>query len=82
MGWQFNVPESHRGFLQAFRRGQSGRAQMTMKPRGLSPTVEYRLFNYETEETWVASGAALMVAGIPVALPEPGSATTIRYWPV
>ncbi|PSR21702.1 MAG: hypothetical protein C7B45_09870 [Sulfobacillus acidophilus] len=79
MAWQFNQSTTGTGFVQAFRRGTCPQSTMRLTLHGLSLHANYRLYDYATQSSWIASGSQLQQGGLVVNLPTTGSATTIRY---
>jgi len=68
MAWQFNVPDSNSGVLQAFRRQNSTINSMTFKLKGLNAGMNYILRNIDTGDSSIISGSNLMNTGFPIAL--------------
>lgn len=79
IAWQFDQPARGTGFVQAFRRSDNKEATMTLILHGLSSSAQYRLFDYESQKSWTASGGELSQRGVNITLKTGGSATTIRY---
>lgn len=78
MAYQFHQRDNNGGFLQAFRRPDSGTERMWLRLRGLRGG-RYRLTDYHTGKSWTSTSRGLMSRGISVELADAPSATTIRY---
>ncbi len=76
-GWEFFDPRSDSGFIQLFRPAHAPDATYTVHLKGLNPSATYELWNRETDDRTILSGATL-TAGLPVSLPVPESAVLIR----
>jgi alpha-galactosidase len=75
MAWQFDLPESGEGMVQAFRRDQSVYERARFRLAGLSPSKRYLVTNLDSGETTTLSGRELAEDGLPVAvLTQPGDA--------
>jgi len=78
IAWQYDSPTNKGGFVQAFRRQDSGQASMQFKLQGLDPKASYVVKNLDLAKTDQITGKALMDDGIKIDLPEkPGSALIV-----
>jgi len=79
IGWQWDVPESGVGMIQAFRRDGAPSNSLTVTLAGLDPKAEYQLTNLDSGRSDKLSGQQLMESGIAIEIPyKPGSAL-VRY---
>ncbi len=78
IAWQWDVPESNTGMIQAFRRDDAKSDSLVVKLTGLSPNANYSVFNFDTEKTETFKGAELM-NGFKVSLPAKPTAALLRY---
>lgn len=75
IAWQFDLPESGGGVVQAFRRDQSGQDSMRCKLRGLEPQAMYSISNFDAAGAVDKSGRELMDQGLSISITnKPGSA--------
>jgi len=79
IAWQFNRPESGDGGVQAFRRADCCEASITICLRGLDPTAEYELTNFDIEGTTRVSGKNVMEKGLTVEIKDKPGAAVIVY---
>lgn len=63
VAWQFDHPETGRGFLQGIRFPASAQERLTIHPKVIFPGVNYIFENAETGETRKISGEALLQDG-------------------
>ena len=80
MAWQFDVPESGEGMVQAFRRpGNDSVASQRFKLRGLSPDTKYELTDFDDQVKTRISGRELMEKGLEVHINDQPGAKVIKY---
>lgn len=79
MAWQFDRAANGTGVVQAYRRPGSTVPQLQVPLHGLNSGRPYMLTDYGSGRTWTASGQQLMSTGLTIVLPDPSSATNIRY---
>jgi len=80
IAWQYDRPELGEGMLQAFRRDTNPTATMTFRLRGLDPTADYTLTNWDNPATIVMSGRDLMNYGLPITInSQPGAAVIVYH---
>jgi alpha-galactosidase len=78
IAWQFNQPETAEGFVQAFRRRNSGEAVRTFRLYDLDPRAKYQVKNFDEKASAQISGKELMEQGLRIEIPsKPGAAVTI-----
>jgi hypothetical protein len=78
IAWQFNQPETAEGFVQAFRRRNSGEAVKTFRLYDLDPRAKYQVKNFDEKASAQISGKELMEQGLRIEIPsKPGAAVTI-----
>lgn len=78
MAWQFDQPETGEGFVQVFRRVNSGVPSMTLQLKGLDPNKAYRVQDFDKGYVGTFSGNSLMNAGLTVQL-NPKQAAILYY---
>lgn len=75
MAWQFHLPATNQGTVQAFRRTQSSEKSMCFKLQGLEPAATYAVEDLGAGTTQQLRGEVLMTQGLEVHLQaQPGSA--------
>ncbi|MBN2356661.1 alpha-galactosidase [candidate division KSB1 bacterium] len=75
IGWQFDLPESNAGLVQAFRRQESVYTTASLRLFNLASDQTYLIKNIDTGEHYEANGNALMTEGLAVSIAaSPGSA--------
>lgn len=79
MAWQFNLPESGSGLVQAFRRENAASASATYKLYDLIPEATYELINLDSAGSTQATGHQLMENGITFNLTSRPWAGIITY---
>ncbi|MDB6126363.1 MAG: Alpha-galactosidase [Verrucomicrobia bacterium] len=75
VAWQFHLPESGRGVIQAFRRVDAKETVTHFKLRGLDREARYRVTNLDQQKApQELSGKELMDSGLEFTIPEnPGA---------
>jgi len=68
--WQFDSPESGRGFIQGIRLPKCPEDSITIRPKEVCPAATYSFENPETGETREFSGTALSEDGFTIRLPK------------
>ncbi len=81
IAWQFDSPQSGRGFVQAFRRGgDQSPESITLKLRGLDPQTNYRITNMDDPQSAVrVRGEELLDKGISITQGKTPAAVLYRY---
>jgi alpha-galactosidase len=79
IAWQFDLPESGEGAVQAFRRNECSETALRVRLRGLDPRARYRVTDLETGSEQELTGAAMADAGLLVESPQKPGAVTLRY---
>jgi alpha-galactosidase len=79
MAWQFDIPESGEGLVQAFRRDECAEAKMTFKLQGLDPAATYEVTDLDAGSPAKVSGMSLMEEGLAVELKDKPRAAVITY---
>ncbi|MBN1347119.1 MAG: alpha-galactosidase [Phycisphaerae bacterium] len=79
IAWQFNRPERGDGVVQAFRRPECAESTKTFRLRGLDPSAEYELTDFDAEATRRFTGKQLMENGLTVELKNKPAAAVITY---
>lgn len=75
IAWQFDLPDSGEGMVQAFRRDDSKEESRMLKLGGLEPKARYRVTDLDTGVSETLTGAALATEGLKIAISiHPGSA--------
>ncbi len=77
IAWQFNLPESSEGMVQAFRRPESETDTCIFTLHGLTPESNYRLSTFDRDGEFIMSGAKLMESGLEISITDcPGAVVT------
>jgi alpha-galactosidase len=79
VAWQFDSPETGRGFIQGIRLPAAAEETLTIHPKGIDPDSEYAFENPETGESREYAGSDLERDGFTFALP-PRSGALWLYW--
>jgi alpha-galactosidase len=79
IAWQFDLPETGTGVVQAFRRDYSTVATMRLRLRGLDAVTTYKVTHFDTMTATHATGHDLMATGLPIQLATAPAAATIAY---
>jgi hypothetical protein len=78
MAWQYDLPATGEGYVQAFRRQDNDDSTKNLRLSGLVPAAQYELKNLDVEAVTKSSGKQLMEQGLAVELPtKPGAAISI-----
>jgi alpha-galactosidase len=78
IAWQFDQPETGAGMVQAFRREKCAEAAQTFRLRGLEPTAQYTVTNFDLDAPTTISGQDLLTKGLPLEVKElPGAALVV-----
>ncbi|MHB1455444.1 MAG: NPCBM/NEW2 domain-containing protein [Armatimonadota bacterium] len=84
MAWQYDTPETGKGFVQVFRR--AGDPLTTVVPdvlsfrlKGLDPSAKYSLKDMDSEEARELTGQSLMEKGIQLQTPDKPTAWVFAY---
>jgi alpha-galactosidase len=79
MAWQFDLPESGEGLVQAFRRDDCADGKKNFKLQGLDPVATYEITDFDAGTLARLSGKALAEEGLTVDIKEKPGAAVIRY---
>lgn len=79
IAWQFNIPETGRGMMQAFRRDESIFCGAMLRIKGLQPDVHYQVKNLDCSDIPTATGSELMQTGVYVNIPESPGVAVFTY---
>lgn len=79
IGWQFDLPESGEGLVQAFRRDRSVYESARFKLRGLDADARYAVTQMDTGETATFQGSDLLTAGLRVVIPTQPGDVVLKY---
>lgn len=82
MAWQFDVPETGEGMVQAFRRPESAFLTARFRLRGLDPATRYLVTDLDEPATAAGAewtGRDLMEPGLPVTIASKPGAMVITY---
>ena len=79
MAWQFHLPESGEGMVQAFRRDGSDYEAARFKLHGLDANGRYLVTDLDGGAPFEMSGAELLQQGLPVTLKDKPAAGLIAY---
>jgi alpha-galactosidase len=79
MAWQFDLPESGEGLVQAFRRDECADAKITLKLQGLEPGATYEATDVDVDALTKVTGKSLMEEGLTVEIKNKPGAAVIRY---
>jgi alpha-galactosidase len=79
IAWQFNRPEQCDGVIQAFRRDSCDVVSKTFTLRGLNPTSEYEITNFDVAGSTKVSGRELMEKGLTAEIVNKPGAVVITY---
>jgi alpha-galactosidase len=77
MGFQFDLPESGEGMVQAFRRAGAPVEGMRFKLKGLNADAIYAVRDFDKTGSEKVSGRELMETGLLVKIPPRGSAVIL-----
>jgi alpha-galactosidase len=78
MAWQFDWPETGRGYIQAFRRRNCNEASKTLVLKGLDATAQYEVKNLDVDGATQMSASQLLGQGVTVQIQDkPGSAVIV-----
>jgi alpha-galactosidase len=79
IAWQWDVPESGEGMIQAFRREDAAADTMVLKLSGLDPLASYYVTDLDSGTSQHQTGQTLMETGLLIHLPTKPAAALIRY---
>ncbi len=79
MAWQFDVPETGEGVVQAFRRAESLYEVARFNLRGLDPGAPYELTNLDSGQSQTLTGRDLLEKGLAVPVSEQPGSAVITY---
>jgi len=79
MAWQFALPETEEGMIQAFRRPKSPFESGRFKLNGLAPQSRYEVIDRDTDKPKVFTGRELMEKGLWIKIPDQPGAVVITY---
>lgn len=80
MAWQFHLPQSGAGMVQAFRRIDSPYLACQYRLRGLSPDAQYQYWQIDSPESRSSvTGRELLEQGLQVVINDRPGATIILY---
>jgi alpha-galactosidase len=78
IAFQFNRPETGKGFLQVFRRQDNPQESIVLKLHDLDPKAVYKLEDLSSKWTARVNGRELMEGGLPVTInSRPGDALIV-----
>ncbi|MBI2297519.1 MAG: alpha-galactosidase [Armatimonadetes bacterium] len=79
LAWQFHLPGTDEGLVQAFRRPLSPHAEARYTLRGLDPAGDYEVTDLDTGEMRRWGGAELLAAGLPIRTVQRPAAVVVTY---
>jgi alpha-galactosidase len=79
IAWQFDVPETGEGVVQAFRRAECPTESLVVKLRGLNPRAHYTLTDVGTPGSKSMSGEDLTAEGLQLTSPTRPAALIVTY---
>ena len=79
LAWQFDQPEKGNGMIQAFRRNNSDEQSKTFHLRGLTPSSQYEVINFNVTGSTKVSGKELIEKGLKVEIKDKPGAVVITY---
>jgi alpha-galactosidase len=79
IAWQFHRPEAGQGFVQCFRRKDSGFYGGSFLLHGLDADTEYEVRNFDEEGVTRMTGKTLMEQGLNIEIMEKPGAAVLRY---
>jgi len=79
IAWQFDLPESGRGVVQAFRRAGSVYESARFRLAGLDPEASYVVTDLNTGVSVTRRGRELLEEGLLISLPRHPDAALVRY---
>ena len=79
VAWQFDLPESGAGVVQAFRRPECTEDSMRVRLRGLDPKAQYSAEDADAGAGPVMSGEELMADGLVVKAAQKPAAVVVYY---
>jgi len=80
LAWQFHLPDTNEGMVQAFRREQSPFESARFPLRGLEPDAQYRISDGDSAEgPQTCTGQELMTRGLPVRMRQSPGAIVLIY---
>ena len=79
MAWQFDLPETGKGMVQAFRREKCVFESGRLKLLGLDPEAQYEIVDLDRNEPQQASGQELMAKGVLVTIADQPGAVVLSY---
>ncbi|MGD0696329.1 MAG: alpha-galactosidase [Terriglobia bacterium] len=79
LAWQFDLPATGEGMIQAFRRPESPFEFARLKLRGLDPDARYQLTDLDQSQAVEMPGKELMLNGLPVWMRSRPGAVLIKY---
>ncbi len=82
IAWQFHLPETGSGVVEAFRRSQCEDGELNLKLKGLDPDANYEITDFDGGKSVVLTGKALMEEGLRVEIEATPGAKGMAYKPV
>jgi alpha-galactosidase len=79
MAWQFHRPDLGEGFAQGFRRAECPGSSLRLKLRGLDPSAQYTLTDFDAGALGEISGRSLMDEGLLIQTEKRPQAAVIAY---
>ncbi len=79
MAWQYDLPESDKGVVQAFRRGESDYEAARFPLKGLEPDAEYVITHLDTRRDVRMRGRELLKRGLPISMPGRAGSAVFTY---
>jgi len=79
IAWQFDLPETGKGVVQAFRRAECPTEALRVQLRGLDPRARYTLTNLDVPEPQEMTGKELMTAGLQLTAAQAPTALVVCY---
>jgi len=78
-GWQFHNPDTQEGIVMAFRRDLCLSESATIFLEGLEYRKTYTFINFDTGETFMATGQKLKTKGLKIKIPQKRDSRLIKY---
>lgn len=79
MAWEFNLPESGKGMVEAFRRPEEKEGEVRVKLKGLEAGALYELKDFDIDGVVHKTGKELMEQGMVIKRDQRPAGVVIRY---
>jgi len=79
LAWQFDLPDTGEGVVQAYRRTDCPDDSLVVKLRGLDPEATYVVKDVDAPEAREVPGAELIAEGLTVTIPTQPGAAIVTY---